>query len=75
MKSHVRVRAIQPFGDHKIGDEFDLSEQAARILSARDLLGGQKVSIVDRVMRSDDDASSLTPSKGRYSRRDMRAKE
>ena len=70
-----RVRALQTFADHREGDEFDLTDDQARTLSTPDLLGGQKVEMIEtRAMQAND--SPLTePRRGRYSRRDLRAKE
>jgi hypothetical protein len=61
-----RVRALQSFTGRKKGEEFDLPDEEARILSAPDLIGGQKVAII---------ATEETVKRGRYNRRDLRVEE
>jgi hypothetical protein len=71
LKKMKRVRALQSFAGHKRGEEFDLSDEEARILAAPDLVGGQKVEVVDRAMNAEQPGQR----RGRYARRDMRADE
>lgn len=78
-----RLRALQSSASRKAGEEFDASDDDARLLSAPDVLGGQKAMLIDRAMRAErteepKQASSSKPvepkpEKRRYLRRDMRA--
>jgi hypothetical protein len=84
-----RLRALTAWADRRQGDEFDASDDDARVLCARDLPGGQKAErIADRAMRPVEppieppaeprrDETSTTPAmstnKRRYLRRDLRA--
>jgi len=74
-----RIRAITEWADRKIGDEFDVSDEYARILCTPDLPGGQKAEYVDRAMQAveqhqpEPPAPPEPPEKRRYMRRDMRA--
>jgi hypothetical protein len=73
----ARIRAITAWADRKPGDEFDVSEEYARILCAPDLPGGQKAEYIDRAMQAVEQPQQAqpesAPEKRRYLRRDMRA--
>ena len=60
------VRALTSWSGHHEGDEFQVSDTEARILTALDLPGGPKAIVVDD--------QPLELPKGFYRRRDMRAK-
>jgi hypothetical protein len=62
------VRALTSWSGHRVGDEFEVSDTEARILTALDLPGGPKAVIVDI-----DEPIDLP--KGFYRRRDMRARK
>jgi len=73
-----RVRAITEWADRKMGEEFDVSDEHARVLCAPDLPGGQKAEYVDRAMRPVEQSQAQpeptsAPEKRRYMRRDMQA--
>jgi hypothetical protein len=69
-----RLRALTSWAGRSAGDEFDASDEDARLLCAADLPGGPKAEIIDRVMQAAD--SALTgPDKRRYLRRDLRAQK
>jgi hypothetical protein len=73
-----RIRAITAWADRKAGDEFDVSEDYARILCAPDVPGGAKAEYVDRAMQAVEQSQQpqqpqAAPEKRRYMRRDMRA--
>jgi hypothetical protein len=71
-----RIRAITTWADHKLGDEFDVPEEYARILCAPDVPGGQKAEYLDRAMQpieQPQQPQQPAPEKRRYMRRDMQA--
>jgi len=71
-----RIRALQDFVGRRKGEEFEASEEHARILCAPDLPGGQKCERVEvRAMTATDSPSIVESRRGRYARRDMRARE
>jgi hypothetical protein len=73
-----RIRALMNSSDHKAGDEWDASDEHARILCTPDVLGGQRAEYVDRAMRAIEPEQPKRPTtpeaeKRRYMRRDLRA--
>jgi hypothetical protein len=68
-----RLRALTDWSGRKKGEQWDASDDEARILCALDLPGGRKAELVDRVMTAADNPE-LTE-KGRYARRDMRVQK
>jgi hypothetical protein len=76
-----RLRALQSSSIRKAGEEFDASDDEARLLCAPDALGGQKAVLVDRAMRAEETPPPPSPAKSdpappekrRYLRRDLRA--
>ena len=78
-----RLRALVSSANRKAGEEFEASEAHAKMLTAADLIGGQRAELVDRSMRAADEptpkqaqsADEVVDSKRRYLRRDMRARK
>jgi hypothetical protein len=73
-----KIRALTSWSGRKEGEEWDASDNDARILCASDLAGGQRAEYVDRAMSTTSSSSppkQETPAqeKKRYLRRDMRA--
>jgi len=73
-----RLRALTEWADKKVGDEFDATDEHARILCAPDLPGGQKAEYLDRAMRAVEQPQPQATEppateKRRYMRRDMQA--
>jgi hypothetical protein len=79
-----RLRALTSWSGRKAGEEFDAADADARLLCAKDALGGQRAIIVDRAMRAVDkpiepkprqSTDEVVDSKRRYLRRDMRPRK
>jgi hypothetical protein len=76
-----RLRALTDWADRKRGDEWNASDDDARLLTACDLPGGAKAELVDRSM-TPAESERQTPAepnppvdpKRRYLRRDMQAR-
>jgi hypothetical protein len=74
-----KVRALTSWAGRKAGDEWDASDEDARILCAPDLPGGQRAEYLDRAMRAANPPPTSAPTasapqeKRRYLRRDLRA--
>jgi hypothetical protein len=72
-----RIRALTTWSGHNAGEEWDASDEEARILCTPDLPGGQKAQYVDRAMQAvaqeQTPTQPDTPEKRRYMRRDLRA--
>ena len=74
-----RLRALMDSADRKIGEQFDATDEQARILCARDLPGGQRAEYVDRNLKPVDLPGTAPHfdnwhgGKRRYLRRDLRA--
>jgi hypothetical protein len=73
-----RIRALTNWSGRKVGEEWDASEEDARLLCACDLVGGQRAEYTDRAMRAASSspapaAPQPSPDKKRYMRRDLRA--
>ena len=74
----ARIRALQDYVGRRKGEEFDASDEDARILCAPDLPGGQKcerLELEPRAMTATDSPLVTESRRGRYQRRDMRARE
>jgi hypothetical protein len=78
-KTMPKIRALQNSSDRKAGDEWDATDEQARILTAADLPGGAKAEYVDRALRAVEPPQpqpkepDRSIEKRRYLRRDMRA--
>jgi len=70
-----RIRALQDYVGRRKGEEFDASDEDARILCAPDLPGGQKCERVNMRAMTAEDSPIVESRRGRYARRDMRARE
>jgi hypothetical protein len=72
-----RIRALHAFVGRKKGEEYEATEEHARILCASDLPGGPRCERVEaRAMKAQDSSLVDTGSpRSRYSRRDLRARE
>lgn len=69
-----RLRALMSWSGRKRGDEWDATDEEARILTV-DLPGGRRAEFVETRVMNTDDESALVPQRGRYNRRDQRARE
>jgi hypothetical protein len=80
-----RVRQIRTGAGHNAGEIYEVDETVARILCAPDALGGQmchyvgdyetRVVVPSAAPEPPEPIEEPPPRKGRYMRRDMRAKE
>lgn len=64
------VRMLYNFGPHRQGDLVEVNEIEARVLTAIDAIGGRRAVPVEPHTVTIDE-----PRRGRYARRDLRAKD
>jgi hypothetical protein len=74
-----KIRALTSWSGRNAGEEWDATDDDARILCTTDLPGGQRAEYVDRALRAtsssappSQEAPQASPEKKRYLRRDMR---
>lgn len=71
------LRALTSSANRKAGEEFNASESEARLLCAKDGLGGQKAEFVraELTPKQEPNNDESIAAKRRYLRRDLRAQK